>query len=316
MARALRSSAKAARALDRSTTAAKHSKHHTSQAKQAKTGHVQGKPSTQKDSRTKAGSKDRNPDETLASGKWDSWSCYATSTPFPDFGRPTKEECESAYRTLHKMHHEDVEREFDDPNTPETIPNVLDAMLVAILSQATSWLNAKRAMNSMKTVYGSMFNYDGILAGGRDKLQETIRCGGLHVRKSMIIMSMLQEVQERYGNWDLNHLLEKSDEYAMKELLSYKYMGPKSASVVMGWCLKRNRFTVDTHIYRIAGLWGWRPEKASREQTQSHLDATIPPSLKFELHFLLIAHGRACPGCRGGSKDTSNCEVKPQLQAG
>jgi hypothetical protein len=35
------------------------------------------------------------------------------------------------------------------------------------------------------------------------------------------------------------------DEEVTKELLSYKYIGTKSASVVMGWCLKRNPFTVD-----------------------------------------------------------------------
>lgn len=246
-------------------------------------------------------------DEQLRQEKWKSWSQYASSSPFPDFKRPTPDECRKTHKALHSLHHAEVKQEFEDPNVPETIPNVLDAMIVAILSQATSWNNAKRAMNSMKEKYTSMFNYDAILSGGIDKLKETIRCGGLHDRKSKIIMSILEEVQSRNSSWDMNYLLDKTDEEAMKELLSFKYMGPKSASVVMTWCLKRNRFTVDTHIYRIAGLWGWRPGKATREQTQAHLDATIPSELKFELHFLLIAHGRSCPVCRGGSKQTTGC---------
>lgn len=49
---------------------------------------------------------------------------------------------------LNHRHRAAVEVEFKDPNTPETIPHVLDAMMVAVLSQATSWSNAKRAMNS------------------------------------------------------------------------------------------------------------------------------------------------------------------------
>ncbi|EAT77813.1 hypothetical protein SNOG_14621 [Parastagonospora nodorum SN15] len=78
----------------------------------------------------------------------------------------------------------------------------------------------------------------------------------------------------------------------MKELMSYKYVGPKSAFVVMGWCLKRNRFTVDTHVYRIAGLWGWRPKEADARE-----DAT--------------AFGCAC---RGGAKKDQKCKVSKEIR--
>ena len=253
-------------------------------------------------------------DDANAGKKWKAWSDHATSTPYPDFGRPTNRECKVAYDILWDLHNDAVEAEFDDTNTPETIPFVLDAMIVAVLSQATSWSNAKRAMDSMKATYGSVFAYEDIYTGGSEKLQETIRCGGLHVRKTKIIISILEQVKQRYGRWSLDHLLEASDEDAMKELMSYKYIGPKSAFVVMGWCLKRNRFTVDTHVYRIAGLWGWRPKEATREKTQSHLDALIPVELKFKLHFFLIQHGRTCPACRGGSKSNEPCEVQRKMK--
>lgn len=187
-------------------------------------------------------------------------------------------------------------------------------MIVAILCQATSWGNAKRAMNSMKDVYSSVFAYDAIMDGGIEKLQETIRCGGLHIRKSKIIMSVLEEVQLRYKKWDLDHIFDLSQEDAMKELMSYKYMGPKSAFVVLSWCLKKDVFTVDTHVYRIAGIWGWRPKKATREDTQAHLDAVVPTELKMKLHFLLIAHGRTCPRCRGGSKGDQRCEALEEIK--
>ncbi|CAG5164066.1 uncharacterized protein ALTATR162_LOCUS6604 [Alternaria atra] len=253
-------------------------------------------------------------DEAGAEKKWKSWSAHATSTPYPNFAHPTNRECQLAYDILYKLHNDAVEAEFEDTNTPETIPFVLDALIVAVLSQATSWSNAKRAMDSMKDTYGSMFAYNQIHAGGPEKLQETIRCGGLHIRKTKIIMSILDEVKRRYGRWNLDHLLDATDEDAMKELMSYKYVGPKSAFVVLGWCLKRNRFTVDTHVYRIAGLWGWRPKEATRENTQLHLDAVIPADLKFKLHFFLIQHGRTCVACRGGSKDTKGCEVHKEVK--
>jgi len=254
-------------------------------------------------------------DDRLAERKWQAWSTHATTTPFPNFGHPTHQECRAAHAILKEKHQAAVDKEFADPNTPETIHHVLDAMVVAILSQATSWSNAKRAMNSMKAVYGSVFEYNAIWTGGVEKLQETLRCGGLHVRKSKLIMAILEQVKARHGECNLDHLFQKGDEDAMQELISYKGMGPKSASVVMGWCLKRNPFTVDTHVYRLAGIWGWRPKEASREKTQSHLEVMVPKKLKFDLHFLMIAHGRVCPRCRGGSKDGHSCDVLDAMKA-
>ncbi|KAF2819315.1 DNA glycosylase [Ophiobolus disseminans] len=263
--------------------------------------------------RTKRSAPKKNVVKESPDVDWKSWSANASSTPYPDFKHPTNRECHLAYDMLYSLHNSAVEAEFNDTITPETIPFVLDAMMVAVLSQATSWSNAKRAMDSMKNIYGSVFAYENIYTGGSEKLQKTIRCGGLHVRKTKIIMSILDDVKRRYGKWNLDHLLAASDEDAMQELLSYKYIGSKSAFVVMGWCLKRNRFTVDVHVHRIAGLWGWIPEGASRENAQLHLDAVVPGELKFKLHFFLIQHGRTCVACRGGSR-VGGCEVKVEVR--
>ncbi|KAJ4267061.1 hypothetical protein NW762_003159 [Fusarium torreyae] len=248
-------------------------------------------------------------DDQLAEKKWKSWSAHATSSPFPEFGRPTRHQCEKAYRVLHENHNQAVETELSDPYTSDTIPHVLDAMVVVVLSQATSWKNAKRAIHSLEDTYGSTFAYDDIFNGGMEKLQDALRCGGLHIRKSKIIMSILEQVQHRHGTWSIDHLFNLSNKEAMEDLISYKYIGPKSAFVVMGWCLKKNVFTVDTHVYRIAGLWGWRPKEASREMAQAHLDALVPAELKWKLHLLLVAHGRVCPACRGGSSQDQTCSV-------
>ncbi|KAF2450928.1 hypothetical protein P171DRAFT_503744, partial [Karstenula rhodostoma CBS 690.94] len=141
--------------------------------------------------------------------KWKTWSANATSTPYPDFGHPTNRECRLAYDILYNLHNDAMEAEFNGTHTPETIPFVLDALIV--LSQTTSWSNAKRVMDNMKQFYGSIFAYDKIYAGGSEKLQDIIRCGGLHIRKSKIILSILEEVKRRYGRWNLDHLLEPSD---------------------------------------------------------------------------------------------------------
>lgn len=100
----------------------------------------------------------------------------------------------------------------------------------------------------------------------------------------------------------------------MQNLLQYKCIGSKPAFVVLGWCMKRNTFTVYTHCYRIAKLWGWTPKDASVEKTQQHLDAVIPAEYKFDLHFLIIQHGRSCGVCRGGSKVGGECDVQREMK--
>ncbi|PIA91678.1 putative DNA glycosylase [Cercospora beticola] len=284
------------------------SSRHVTQATQTSKARSTVKQRKQKSEKASGESKDK---EATRSQKFERWKTDSKDSPFPKHTRPTPEECKIAHDYLDKQHGSDVDAEFNDPYTPETIHNVLDAIVVALLSAATSWSNAKRAMASMEQNYGSVFAYDEIMRRGREELQETIRCGGLHIRKSKLIFEMLNQVEARNGkgNWDLNYLFNVSDEEAMQELLKYKGIGPKCAFVVMNWCLKRNGFTVDTHVYRLAKLWGWTPESASREKTQAHLEHRIPSELKFRLHFLMIQHGRKCEYCRGGSKSQEPCEV-------
>ena len=44
------------------------------------------------------------------------------------------------------------------------------------------------------------------------------------------------------------------------ELVKYKGVGPKTASCVLLFCLKRESFAVDTHIFRITKKIGWIPQ--------------------------------------------------------
>jgi endonuclease-3 len=260
-------------------------------------------------------SKPRPNKATLGEKKWQSWSKDAHSSPFPDFARPTENECRQSHRILQDMHGDTVRKNFEYTDNPGLhYPYVMDALIVATLSQATSWANAQRAMKSMTTVYGSAFAYQKILDGGEDMLRDALRPGGMQNRKAKMVMQILLDVRTRHGAWDLNHLFNASDDDAVKELISYKGVGPKSALCILSIYLQRDSFAVDTHIYRISGLWGWRPEKVTREKAQAHLDARIPNDIKFALHYLLIVHGRECEVCRGNGNPKGRCEYKRRLK--
>ncbi|CEJ90624.1 hypothetical protein VHEMI06392 [[Torrubiella] hemipterigena] len=241
----------------------------------------------------------------------------SSDSPFPTFAHPTPKECELVHATLVGIHGERTRPSQKvapkDVAGCGTSQSVLDALVRTILSQNTSNKNSTRAKKSMDAVYGSSDNWEAIVKGCQPKLQEAIRTGGLSVTKSKAIINLLTQVYEKYGKYSLDHLFEATNDEAMSEMMSYGGVGPKTASCVLLFCLERPSFAVDTHVYRLTGLLGWRPAKATREQAQEHLDATVPDHLKYPLHVLFIAHGRTCERCKAtgrGGGGAAPCKLR------
>lgn len=245
--------------------------------------------------------------KSLADSKLAKYATYSTNSPFPNFPRPTPDECHIAHNILTQLHGprerpKDVKASATTAGCGDS-PSVLDALVRTILSQNTSGANSTRAKLSMDKVYGSSDAWEEIVDGGVTKLEDAIRCGGLANVKSKVIMSILEQVHGKHGTYSLDHLHSvPTAEDAMKELLSFKGVGPKTASCVVLFCLGRESFAVDTHVYRITGFLGWRPKNADREETQAHLEVTVPGELKYPLHVLFVGHGKKCGECKAGGK--------------
>ncbi|GKT58220.1 base excision DNA repair protein [Colletotrichum tofieldiae] len=254
------------------------------------------------------------PPADLKSKKLKAYSQYADKSPFPDFSHPTPDECRLAHRILAKLHGKRERPAEVKASTTRAgcgdSPSVLDALVRTILSQNTSDTNSTRAKRSMDAVYGGSDEWEKIVEGGIPKLQEAIKCGGLSQVKSKVIVGILNQVREKYGSYSLDHLFNASNEEAMQELISFQGVGPKTASCVLLFCLQRESFAVDTHVWRITGLMGWRPKSASRDETHAHLDVRIPDEDKYGLHILLVKHGKVCDECKAGGKSIGKCELR------
>ncbi|TGJ83013.1 hypothetical protein E0Z10_g5753 [Xylaria hypoxylon] len=262
----------------------------------------------------------------LQAKKLKSYSQFAAArqSPYPDFPRPLPAECKLAHSILASLHGERKRPEEDGLTT--TAPSsragcgdsasVLDALVRTILSQNTSDANSSRAKLSMDAAYGGSDAWAAIAAGGEAKLAKTIESGGLASVKSKVILNILHQTREKYGVYSLDHLFRSSSDEAMRELIAFKGVGPKTASCVLLFCLRRPSFAVDTHVHRITGLLGWRPAAATRDQTHAHLDARIPDDDKYGLHVLLVRHGRECEECRAGGKSLGRCELRRAFRKG
>ncbi|KAL6693780.1 DNA glycosylase [Trichoderma pleuroticola] len=257
----------------------------------------------------------------LQARKLKSFTAHSQTSPFPDFRHPTPQECSLAHRILASLHGE-RKRRAEAIVAPSTragcgdAPVVLDALVRTILSQNTSDSNSTRAKLAMDETYGGSDNWEAVVEGGTEKLQRTIRSGGLSVVKSKVIMNILRQTKAKYGIYSLDHLLHASNDSAMRELLSFQGVGPKTASCVLLFCLQRDSFPVDTHVYRITGLLGWRPATANREEAQAHLEARVPDGDKYGLHILLVNHGKKCAECRAGGRNDGKCALRKAFRKG
>ncbi|EFY99830.1 HhH-GPD superfamily base excision DNA repair protein [Metarhizium robertsii] len=258
--------------------------------------------------------------DILKERKLKSFSAFSKKSPYPDFARPTAEECRAAHKILAKRHGERLRPEEVVAPTNAAgcgdSPSVLDALVRTILSQNTSNKNSTRAKLSMDEEYGGSDKWEEIANGGQARLEKSIQTGGLAATKSKVIIGILQQTKAKYGLYSLDHLFEASDEDAMKEMISFQGVGPKTASCVLLFCLQRPSFAVDTHVHRITGLLGWRPAAAGREETQAHLDAVVPDEEKYPLHVLFVTHGRQCEECKAGGSNAKTCELRRVFKNG
>ena len=236
-------------------------------------------------------------------------------SPFPDFGHPTVKESREVIRLLHgEFPH--IQAYRNDPKTEKFqaspcggVADVVEALIETILSQNTSAHNSTAAKQNLDAVFGRN-DFAAIARAPYSQVVDAIRTGGLANKKAATIQKLLNSIHEKHGSYSLQHLAGKeySDEDVMEELVSYEGVGPKTASCVLMFCLERESFPVDTHVFRLSKLLGWVPAKSNRISAQAHLDARIPGELKYGLHVLMIAHGRRCSGCKNHSRGA--CSLK------
>ncbi|KAI1193361.1 DNA glycosylase [Nemania serpens] len=268
------------------------------------------------------GNESKTASDDLRARKLKSYSQFAATrkSPYPDFPRPSPDECKLAHAILTSLHGaRSRPQEVAAPTTRSGCgdsASVLDALVRTILSQNTSDANSSRAKLSMDAAYGASDAWARIVEGGAAKLAKTIESGGLAVVKSRVILDILAQTRARYGAYSLDHLFDAPDDEAMRELITFKGVGPKTASCVLLFCLRRPSFAVDTHVHRITGLLGWRPAEATRDQTHAHLDARIPDEDKYGLHVLMVRHGKDCGECRAGGRSLGRCELRKAFRKG
>jgi endonuclease-3 len=137
---------------------------------------------------------------------------------------------------------------------------------------------------------------------------EVIRPAGLANQKGPRIQAVLREISAERGNLDLNFLREMTPEAAHAWLVKFNGVGPKTAAIVLVFSLDMPAFPVDTHVHRVTGRLGLRPEKMTAEEAHPFLAGLLPPETYGAGHLNLIRLGREI--CHARKPDCAACPVK------
>jgi endonuclease-3 len=197
-----------------------------------------------------------------------------------------------------------LRRRFGDLEAPRAI-DPLQELILTVLSQHTSDLNAERAFADLRAAYPT---WDAVVAAPPGAVADAIRSGGLANTKAPRIQRILGEVHEREGAFDLSVLKTLSDADARAYLTSLPGIGPKTAAVVLSFALGRDTIPVDTHVHRTSRRLGLVPPKASAERADRLLHDLVPDGLRTPLHVGLIRLGREI--CKAPTPLCARCPLR------
>jgi endonuclease-3 len=131
----------------------------------------------------------------------------------------------------------------------------------------------------------------------REALDTLISPSTFHERKANQILAIAREVEEKFGG------ALPADREA---LLSFAGVGPKCANLVLGVACGTPVISVDIHVHRVTGRWGY-VSASTPEKTLVALEGKLPERYWIAINRLLVPFGKHI--CTGSRPHCSTCPV-------
>jgi endonuclease III len=187
----------------------------------------------------------------------------------------------------------------------------VSVLVDTILSQNTSAANGDAGYRQLRRRFRS---WKQVADAPVDEVERHIRVSGLSNQKAPRIQSILRRIRSERGKIDLQFLSDLDEQAAYDYLRAFSGVGPKTACCTLLFAFGKAVFPVDTHIHRIARRLGLVGAKATAEQTHGVLTPLIAPQDRYEMHVLLIEHGRKT--CRAINPRCGECALLPVCRFG
>lgn len=135
-----------------------------------------------------------------------------------------------------------------------------------------------------------------------EELDSLISPSTFHERKAHQILAIARDVVARFGET-------LPGERAV--LLSFAGVGPKCANLVLGVACATPVISVDIHVHRVTGRWGY-VAASTPEKMLLALEATLPREHWIDINRLLVPFGKHI--CMGVKPHCSTCPVLDMCQ--
>jgi endonuclease III len=199
---------------------------------------------------------------------------------------------------------------YGEPIWRNPLP-AIDELVSTILSQNTNDVNRDRAFEALRAKFPT---WEAVRDAPAQAVMEAIRPAGLANQKGPRMQQVLREITAERGSLDLSFLAGWEVEEARNWLTKFNGVGPKTAAIVLCFALGKPAFPVDTHVYRVSGRIGLRPEKMSVEQAHPHLESLFPPETYYAAHLNIIRLGREI--CQARKPDCPSCPIRAHCNFG
>ncbi len=177
----------------------------------------------------------------------------------------------------------------------------VDELILTVLSQSTNDRNRDVAYLRLRA---GLPTWEAVRDAPLPEVEAAIQPGGLHRQKSVRI----QEILRAIGDDDLSRLETEPLADARAELCSLPGVGRKTAACVLLFSYGRPDVPVDTHVYRVGTRLGLFRPGASFDEAHDELLRITDPEDAYEIHVLLIRHGRRT--CTARSPECPHCPLR------
>jgi endonuclease III len=183
----------------------------------------------------------------------------------------------------------------------------VDELILTVLSQNTNDRNRDVAWARLRERFPS---WDAVREAPVVEIEDAIRPGGLAPTKAVRI----QRILEALGDDDLCWLEDAPLEEARDYLCELPGVGRKTAACVLLFSFGRPEVPVDTHVYRVTSRLGLIRPGASFDEAHDELLRLVDPEDAYEVHVLLIRHGRRT--CTAREPRCAECPLRRMCPEG
>jgi endonuclease III len=203
----------------------------------------------------------------------------------------------------HNIHYRLLDYYGDPTWHPPMAP--LDELVSTILSQNTNDRNRDLAFNSLRARFPT---WEAVRDAPAEAVMDAIRIAGLANQKGPRMQQVLREITAERGSLEIDFLRALPTDEARAWLLKFNGVGPKTAAIVLQFSLGKPAFPVDTHVYRVTGRLGLRPEKMNADQAHRWFEDIFTPEMYGPAHMNIIRLGREI--CHARNPNHAACPVR------